>query len=1694
MTHARLLLCAVVCVLVGVIAPTGQTPTPALVLNDLEYLEGRGVDILAFSNWYSGDFSDSKLSGVEIIHHGVRAVTNGDVRLSPAPGQWDPTPQRDDRRVNRAARRVSTDLSYPRHNFRYRVDVEPSGPGALVRVCLAAPVPTALEGKAGFNLEFLPAAYFGKSYLADDRPGMFARHPSGPMVVDAAGGVDVGPLATGSRFILAPEDPERRIVIDGQGASLALYDGRNTAQNGWYVLRSLLPAGKTGCVLQWRITPHGIPNWVRRRVIAHSQVGYHPAQPKVAVLESDPRDTAPRTVRLLAVEPDGRFTERLAGDATPWGRYLRFDYGRFDFTKVTQPGIYVLESGGVRTEPFRIAADVYQEGVWQPTLDTFLPVQMDHVLVNDRYRVWHGASHLDDARQAPVNHEHFDLYAQGPTTDTPYKPGQHIPGLNIGGWFDAGDFDIRTQSQYAVVLTLVHAREAFGIDRDQTKVDQKRRFVDLGQPDGVPDIVQQIEHGTLALIAQYRAVGHAIPGIVEPTLDQYTHLGDAVTKTDNLVYNPELDADTVRGGESGVPDDRWAFTTRTSALDYGSAAALAAASRVLRGHNDALADECLTTAVRVWDEEQGRPPATFRFGNTTGGRLEDEELRATVELLITTKGQKYADRLIAMWPRVEPQFGAVAAYVARALPHMDAAFRAKVAAAAAAYKTTLDADLAKNPFGVPISMGGWGGANGVMGFGATQYVLHRAFPDLFGPEYTWRALEYVLGTHPHSDVSFVSGVGARSMTTAYGANRADYAFIPGGVVPGVVLVKPDFLEIKEDWPFLWFENEYVITAGASFLYLAHAAEAALRDGQAAARPLYLDPDADAAARARDLVGRMTLEEKVSQLMNQAAAIPRLGVPAYEWWNEALHGVARAGVATVFPQAIGLAATFDVPLMHEIAEVIGNEGRAKHHQFVRQGRRGRYQGLTFWSPNINIFRDPRWGRGQETYGEDPYLTGQLGVAFVKGLQGDDPRYYRVIATAKHYAVHSGPEPDRHTFDARPTERDLWETYLPAFKMLVQDGQVASVMSAYNRINGESATASDRFLNDILRDQWGFRGYVVSDCGAVDDIFRHHKIVATAEEASALSITKGCDLECGGVFRSLLAAVGKGLVREADLDVALHRLFEARMRLGMFDPPERVKWAQIPYSVNDAPAHDQLARRVARSSMVLLKNDGALPLRKDLGTVAVIGPTANDLMSLLGNYNGTPARPVTILAGIRQAVAPGTRVLYERGTDLVEGRNDPRAVPIVETAYLRPAAGSAEHGLTGAYFRGKTLEGEPQLTRLDPKVEFRWDRGAPTDEPVARGELPAERGLPNDGFSVRWTGVLVPPASGEYEMVVTANDGARLTVDGRTIIDAWTDTFVARATSGRVTLEAGREYPVTLEYYENDRDAEVRLAWRIPGAPPPFEAALAAARAADAVVFVGGLTAEVEGEEMRVSYPGFAGGDRTDIELPAVQRKLLEALHATGKPVILVLTTGSAVGLRWAHDNLPGILVAWYPGQQGGNAVADVLFGETSPAGRLPVTFYESASQLPDFADYRMEGRTYRYFRGEPVYPFGHGLSYTTFEYANLRLSRATAGAGDRIDVTAEVRNTGARAGDEVVQLYVRAPDAGPAAAIRTLRGVERVSLAPGERKVVRFSLQPQRDMLTYDEARKALAVAPGPFEIEIGGSSRALPLRGRVSVK
>jgi hypothetical protein len=805
-----------------------QNNEAGLKMNNLDYFETRGLDVLVFNNWYSGLFSDSKMSGIEIIHHEVRTATNGDVRLNPTPEQWDPIPEFVERKVRKEGNSIEAFLKYPAHDFAYMIGVEARDGGVLLSVNLEKPLPQELEGRAGFNLEFLPSAYFKKGYLMDGKSGIFPLYPGGPMTVDKDGTVEPKPIAAGKTLVLAPEDPARHVTIKANDGELLLFDGRNKAQNGWFVVRSLIPSGKSGRVVEWFLTANTIPNWTRPPMIAHSQVGYHPHQKKVAVIELDKNDQPLTTARLLNVKESGEFVESYKGEIKNWGKYLRYHYSTFDFTPVSESGLYVMEYGNQRTKSFRIAAEVYAEA-WQPTLDVFFPVQMDHMLVNEAYRVWHGASHLDDALQAPVKHVHFDLYAQGPTTDSPYQPGEHIPGLNIGGWFDAGDYDIRTQTHYATVLSMVQTWECFRPERDETAIDQKRRFVDIHHPDGKPDLLQQIEHGTLALIAQHRAVGHAIPGIVEAHLSQYTHLGDAVTKTDNLVYNPKLDGLESNGSSSGTFDDRWAFTSKSTPLNYGSIAALAAASRALRGYNEALADECLATAKKVWSEEHTHAPDLFRHGNTTGGQLEDEELKAAVELLISTKDVQYAKKINELWPHIEKQFSRTAALAVRAMPYMAPAYSKKLEPLVKAYKNEIDKLYEQNPFGVPISTGGWAGNGWVVGFAITNYLLHQAFPETIDREYALRGLNYIYGCHPGSNLSFVSGVGTDSKMVAYGINRADYSYIAGGVVPGVLILPPDFPENKEDWPFLWGENEYVIGLCASYIFLVNAANDLLNE-------------------------------------------------------------------------------------------------------------------------------------------------------------------------------------------------------------------------------------------------------------------------------------------------------------------------------------------------------------------------------------------------------------------------------------------------------------------------------------------------------------------------------------------------------------------------------------------------------------------------------------------------------------------------------------------------------------------------------------------------------------------------------------------------------------------------------------------------------------------------------------------------
>ncbi len=796
-----------------------------LTLNDKDYFEKSGLNVLVFSNWYDGLFSDSKTSGVELIHHGERTVTNGDVRLNATPEQWDMTPMFKERKINRAEQSIEAFLHYPDEQFDFSIKVTKNAAGVRLTVNLPKPLPKSLEGKAGFNLEFLPAAYFHKSFLMDDQAGGFPIYPTGLKEIN--GKANPVALAQGQQLVLAPEDVEHRISIQSSSTPLELYDGRGKAQNGWFVVRSKIPANKTGAVIEWQIDAATVKNWIRKPMIAHSQVGYHPAQKKVAVIELDARDKKIHTASLVKINADGTRKTVLSEKPKSWGKYLRYEYRQFDFSKIQAPGLYAITYGGQETHTFRIDKNVYQ-AAWHPTLDMYLPVQMDHMTINESYRIWHGASHLDDALQAPVNIEHFDLYAQGPTTDTKFKPGEHIPGLNIGGWYDAGDYDIRTQTQYDVVNTLVTAWETFKLKRDTTSVDYARKFVDLHTADGKPDLLQQIAHGTLALIAQHRAIGHAIPGIVEAHIDQYHHLGDGITKTDNLIYDPKMGELETDGFKSGKFDDRWAFTSKSSSLNYGSAAALAAASRALTGFNDELAKECLATAKKVWADEAAKAqPDSFKHGNTTGGKLEHEQLKAATELLITTGEKQYAQAVKKLAAEVD--FGINASWFIRTIPYMDADFKQQLKNKAQIYRTELAATQAKNPFGVPITEGGWAGSGWVIRHATNNYYIHKAFPELVDRESVLQGLNFLYGTHPAHSLSLVSNVGTRSKEVAYGMNRADFSFISGGIVPGILVLKPDYPENHEDWPFFWGQNEYVVNVAASYIFLVNAAEDVLKN-------------------------------------------------------------------------------------------------------------------------------------------------------------------------------------------------------------------------------------------------------------------------------------------------------------------------------------------------------------------------------------------------------------------------------------------------------------------------------------------------------------------------------------------------------------------------------------------------------------------------------------------------------------------------------------------------------------------------------------------------------------------------------------------------------------------------------------------------------------------------------------------------
>lgn len=838
--------------------------------------------------------------------------------------------------------------------------------------------------------------------------------------------------------------------------------------------------------------------------------------------------------------------------------------------------------------------------------------------------------------------------------------------------------------------------------------------------------------------------------------------------------------------------------------------------------------------------------------------------------------------------------------------------------------------------------------------------------------------------------------------------------------------------------------------------------------QDAAKPAYLDTGLPAEQRAADLVHHMTLEEKASQLVNQARAIPRLNVPAYDWWSESLHGVAVDGT-TEFPEPIGLGATFDPAAIHQMAIVIGTEGRIKHAQAVRAGHSNIFEGLDFWAPNINIFRDPRWGRGQETYGEDPFLTGRMGVAFVTGMQGDDPHYYRTISTPKHYAVHSGPEPTRHSIDVPISKHDEIDTYLPAFRAAVTEGKAGSVMCAYNSINGQPACANEFLLIDQLRGKWNFKGYVVSDCGAVIDIYEGHNFTPTQPAASALSLQRGMDNECidgitkrtdDGDYRPYLDAVKQGLLKEGEIDTALVRLFTARIRLGMFDPPEMVPYTKIDESLLDSAAHRALARKLANESMVLLKNDGTLPLRKDGLKIVLVGPLAEQTRFLLGNYTGIPTHIVSVLDGMKSEF-PHANIQYVEGTQFLSKRAAPVPLGILSIG--------GKPGVKASYLDAhgeRSFEPDTKMKTLTVRTEKAIDFTAQS--------LPAETaGKP---VTVHWESDLNVPETGDYVLGMKANGTFRVVVNDTEVVSQWAASD-PETKIGRVHLYKGILAHLVVEYGQLDQPKPVaQLLWSKYD-PAPQPEAIAAAKNADAIVAVVGITSELEGEEMPVSEPGFKGGDRTSLDLPKPEEDLLRALSATGKPLVVVLANGSALSVNWAKEHANAILESWYAGEEGGAAIAETLSGANNPAGRLPVTFYTGVDQLPPFENYFMRGRTYRYFEGTPLYPFGYGLSYTTFSYSDLSAPKDPVHAGDPAEFEVTVTNTGKVAGDEVAQLYLSFPNE-KGAPIRALRAFERVHLEPGASKRVHFQLKP-RDLSMVNEAGSPMIVE-GDYTVSIGG--------------
>ncbi len=828
-------------------------------------------------------------------------------------------------------------------------------------------------------------------------------------------------------------------------------------------------------------------------------------------------------------------------------------------------------------------------------------------------------------------------------------------------------------------------------------------------------------------------------------------------------------------------------------------------------------------------------------------------------------------------------------------------------------------------------------------------------------------------------------------------------------------------------------------------------------------PLYLNPAYNREARVEDLLNRLTPEEKIGLMMNQSKPVSRLNIPKYDWWNEALHGVARAGTATVFPQAIAMAATFNDDLHLTTFSMISDEAWAKYHKAIASDKREIYYGLTFWTPNINIFRDPRWGRGMETYGEDPYLTTRLGLSAVKGLQGDDPEFLKAHACAKHYAVHSGPEWNRHSYNAKVTDKDLWETYLPAFGALVKEGNVQEVMCAYNRFEDAPCCGSGKLLINILRNKWKYKGLVVSDCWAIDDFFKpgHHATHKDSASASVAAVLSGTDLECGRSYESLIKALKSGQINQKDIDISVRRILKARFDLGMFDADDRVKWAGIPYSTVDCESHRRQALKVARESMTLLKNNNhTLPLSKKIKTIAVIGANADDSVMLWANYNGFPSSTTTILEGIRRKV-PNARIIYDKGCDLVE--------KTVRTNLMNNFASNGKQGMSAVYFNNTKWEGSPVCqTEGIENINFTTSGGT---------QFAANVNLEN--FTARYTGLFTAPFTGKISFSIKADDGYSLTFNGKKVLEAPNYSAASKKQIYSLEMKKGEKLEVTLEYLQLLLNGDICFEV-YSERPVEFNSLKEKLKEADVIVYAGGLSARLEGEEMPVSAEGFRGGDREKIELPAVQQELLRELRSTGKPVVFVLCTGSAIALEADEPNYDALLNAWYGGQAGGSAVADVLFGDYNPAGRLPVTFYKSTSQLPDFEDYNMENRTYRYFKQTPLYPFGFGLSYSGFVYSNAKLSKSEIKQGESIQLSVQLQNSGKYNGDEVVQVYVRALNR-PNQPIKSLKAFRRIHTLAGKSQQVRFSLSAD-SFKTYNERTGEMEIMPGSYEILVGGSS------------